>query len=124
MGRVPRRQAAILIGQSVPPPLLEVHSKRLKLPPQVSNRSKITIVIKIIFFFRPHVSFAHTVEEVIWKREAEIKNSSMEDGEEFIRNVLEVTNGILLSFTGWLEIPNEIDKFTNTSTIFRLVFVT
>jgi hypothetical protein len=42
-----------------------------------------------------------------------------EDGEEFILNVLELTNRLLLSYTGWQEITEEAAKFAAVSNIFR-----
>jgi hypothetical protein len=43
---VPRRQAAILIGQSVPPPLLEWHSERLKLSPLYIRTGRVGVCYK------------------------------------------------------------------------------
>jgi hypothetical protein len=49
------------------------------------------------------------------------KTSDMEDGEEFIMNVLELTSRLLISYTGWQEISDETVKFAAVSNIFRLV---
>ena len=77
-----------------------------------------TVLARVKAYFQGF--FEHSVESLIGKREVEVANGERWlDAENFTENILQSTNFLLVSNTGWQEVHDNGTRYHAASKIFR-----